>query len=313
MNPDSVTDAAVIIPVYDGSELTLDACLDSLAKQTFTDFEVILVDSSQHYVAQEAQAGRDLDLTIIRHHQRLLPHAARIVGVSNSHSPLLVFTDPDIVAAPDWLEQIVSAYRSGHRAIVGAVDCSQPYWLERGIHLSKFDLWLPRNRSTGVDIALTANMACDRDLYDSLGGLPGDWMLGDTVFSWRLAEAAIRVRFVPEAVVDHIHVADWKATLKERFLRGREFGQLRISYFGWSRWRVVWQLSLTPLRVIGLLARIGNHAARSGWLNSYLATFPVILTAQIAWLGGEGAAYLHHLQAGSEAVVEVSRRPTKTP
>jgi len=313
MNPDSVIDAAVIIPVYNGSELTLDACLNSLERQTFTAFEVILVDSSQHYVAQEMQTDRALNLTIIRHAQRLLPHAARAIGVANSNSPLIVFTDPDVVAAPDWLERLVSAYQSGHRVIVGAVDSSQSGWLERGIHLSKFDLWLPRQPSVAVDIALTANMACDRSLYDSLGGLQGDWMLGDTLFSWRLAEAGVPVHFVPEAVVDHIHIADWRATLIERFRRGAEFGRLRINFFGWSRGRVAWHLSLTPLRLVGLLARIGYHALQSGWLGSYLVTFPIILTAQSAWLFGEGKAYFNHLFAGPEAVGKIHRRPTSTP
>ena len=82
MKPDFVSDAAVIIPVYNGSELTLDACLDSLERQTFTAFEVILVDSSQQHVARGAGADRALNLTVIRHPERLLPHAARAIGVA---------------------------------------------------------------------------------------------------------------------------------------------------------------------------------------------------------------------------------------
>ncbi len=75
--------------------------------------------------------------------KRLLPHAARNLGARNETSELLVFTDPDIYAPPDWLENIVAERRQHGGVIVGSLTNYTNSWLDWGIHLMKFDFFLP--------------------------------------------------------------------------------------------------------------------------------------------------------------------------
>ena len=102
-------DVSVVVAVY-LSETTLDGFLDALARQTFRDFETILVDSGPTEACARIVAHRDEPLVYVRSAGRLFPQAARNVGAERSRGRLLVFTDPDVYAAPDWLERLVAAH-----------------------------------------------------------------------------------------------------------------------------------------------------------------------------------------------------------
>jgi glycosyltransferase involved in cell wall biosynthesis len=132
--------ASVIIPSYE-SQATVTATLQSLRDQLFRDFETILIDSG----TSDEVARIAAEFPEVRYHRirsRLLPHQARNVGAELARNDILVFTDPDIVAAPDWLEKLICTYRAAAGPVVGAISSLQRTWLETGIHIAKFDLWL---------------------------------------------------------------------------------------------------------------------------------------------------------------------------
>src|SRR4051794_34604169 len=98
--------ASVIIPSYESHE-TIAATLKSLRGQVFSDFEIIVIDSRSNNAVAKITA----DFREVRYHrseERLLPHEARNLGVKLARSDILVFTDPDVVAAPDWLENLLA-------------------------------------------------------------------------------------------------------------------------------------------------------------------------------------------------------------
>src|ERR1700730_14194327 len=123
--------ASVIIPSYE-SQGTVAATLQSLRDQLFRDFETILVDSGPNDEVARIAAG----FPEVRYHRvqsRLLPHQARNVGAKLARNEILVFTDPDVVAAPDWLEKLIGNYRTAAGPIVGAIDSLQRTSLGTGI------------------------------------------------------------------------------------------------------------------------------------------------------------------------------------
>ena len=127
---------SVIIPAY-RSAATIEACLKGLERQSFRDFETIVVESSQDEETAEIVA-RFPGVIFEQSPQRLFPHAARNRGVELAGGSLLVFTDPDTRARPDWLEQLVAAADAGHELVVGANAVSEQTWSERGVHLCKY-------------------------------------------------------------------------------------------------------------------------------------------------------------------------------
>ena len=152
----------VIIPSYE-SWGEVRATLESLRQQTFRDFETILIDSGRSDDVARI-AGEFPEVRYHRSEQRLLPHAARNLGIKLVRSDVLVFTDPDVVAAPDWLEQLIATYRRLAMPVAGAVASWQRDWLETGIHLTKFTrAWRkPRTvcRSIGLFAAGNLERAC---------------------------------------------------------------------------------------------------------------------------------------------------------
>ena len=289
-------EASVVIPSFE-SHRTIARCLEALGRQSFRRFETIVVDSSPSAGVEEIVKGRFPGLRYVRRRERLLPHAARNVGAAVARGRLLIFTDPDVYAEPGWVEGLVGAHEETGAVVVGAVACFGRRWLDVGTHFCKYDIWLPGGTGRSVSIAPTVNMLCPRQLFDRLGGFPGNLMLGDTVFSWRLKEAGQEIWFVPRATVHHHHLNSWSGLLRERFERGREFGVLRLDEGGWAARRAGLMLaaSLFPLRLVRLLWRGAMNAGRAGLAADLARTLPVFASGQAAWLAGEAMAYAQWL------------------
>jgi glycosyltransferase involved in cell wall biosynthesis len=94
---------SVIIPTYN-SEAYLAQTLDSVQRQTFTDFEVVLVDDGSHdgtlRVAQRFAAA--FDLRIISQ-PNAGPAAARNTGIRAAHGRYCAFLDADDLMLPERL------------------------------------------------------------------------------------------------------------------------------------------------------------------------------------------------------------------
>lgn len=284
---------SVIVPSYD-SDATIGACLESLQRQAYRDFEVIVVDSGPTRRCYELVRRGYPGVRAVRSERRLLPHAARNLGVELARGRLLVHTDPDVYAEPDWLTRMVAAHDALGAVISGAVGCHGDSWFDGAVHLSKYDSWLPGGRPRRVEIAATASLLCPRAAHDAVGGFREQWWIADTLFSWQLAERGYDIAFAAGAVVDHHHMITLPGLLRERFQRGREFARMRAGYRGWGAARrlAVLFATLLPIRLSKLVARVARHAYRAGLTARCVVGLPVIVGAQSAWLIGEAAAYV---------------------
>ena len=298
MSTGPIPRASIIVPAY-RSEATIARCLETMFAQDFQDYEVIVVDSSPDDRTEELVRGRFPHARYLHSRDRLLPHAARNRGVDLARGGTLVFTDPDIYAPVEWLSRLVSAQERLGGAVAGGLACYGRRWVELGMHMCKFDPWLPGGGERRIDICPTANMACPRSVWAAAGGFPEQSMLGDTLLSWRLTERGVPIWFVPEAVVEHHHMGTWDELIRERLARGREFATLRMERGQWSRGRTLAHITLTvlPLRLARLAWRGLRNASRARLLAEYLRVSPVAITGQTAWLGGEAVAYLRALRS----------------
>jgi len=287
---------SIVIPAYD-SHATLSGCIEALSRQSFRAFELIVVDSGP---SDESERIVRRDFPWVRFERapgRLLPHAARNRGVEISSAEVIVFTDPDIYPQEDWLARLLEAHQRTGGIVVGSVGCYGHRWLDLGIHLAKFDMWLPGSPPGTTTIAPTLNLLCPRTIFEDLGGFPGEFMIGDTLFSWMATSRGHSITFEPGAVVSHHHVSSWRQLLQERYSRGAEFGKVRLERGGWGRLRILAQLLITiaPIRLAGLVLRTIRHASQAGMLVVALSTSPITLTAQAAWLAGESRAFISAL------------------
>ena len=271
--------------------------------QKYPDYEILVIDSSPDDRTEKIVFKQFPGVRYQHSQQRLLPHAARNLGVKMARGDLFVFTDPDIYAPPDWLAKLVEAYSRYGGVISGALACYGRKRVDQGIHICKFDPWLPGGNIRKVLIAASANMLCERATFESVGGFNENCMIGDTLLSWELTRAGIPIWLAPEAVVEHHHTGTWKGLLQERYLRGREFGQMRLKHEGWGRRRVLLQAiaSIFPIRLTKLVLRGAANALRAGCLSDFLNMSPIVISGQAAWLAGEAEAYLRKLKGSTDS------------
>ena len=108
---------SVIIPVYN-AEHYLERCLESIQRQSFRDFELILVDDGSAdrspEICREYQA-RDSRVQVLRQ-QNAGPGAARNTGLDAARGEYVTFVDSDDFAEPCMLETLC-------RAAGGGADC----------------------------------------------------------------------------------------------------------------------------------------------------------------------------------------------
>ena len=116
------TAISVIVPVY-RVEKYLPACIDSILNQTFTDFELILVDDGSPDRCPEIcdeTAKRDARVRAI-HQANAGLSAARNAGIEIAHGEWLGFVDSDDYIAPQFYEKL---YQTAQRTDADCVMCS---------------------------------------------------------------------------------------------------------------------------------------------------------------------------------------------
>jgi len=161
---------SLIIPALNEEDY-IGLLLSSLTEQTYTNFEVIVVD------------GRSIDHTInvVSSFQEKLPKLTtliadkrnpgyqRNIGARQSIHPLIVFLDADVIAPPQFLEEVVSRMQKRGADIAtcwcipaetGQKDKVFLFLHNIGIGFSKY-IW---------PIGWGANMVIKRDLFERLDG-----------------------------------------------------------------------------------------------------------------------------------------------
>ncbi|HXU34478.1 MAG TPA: glycosyltransferase family A protein [Thermoanaerobaculia bacterium] len=284
---------SVVIPAYD-SHSTLQACLESLELQTFADFETIVVDSGPDATSERIVSERFPRVRFLRRTSRLLPQAARRVGVGHATAPVIVFTDPDCYADREWLERLLARHRETGEVVVGALACHGGRLWDRAVHLCKFSKWLPRGAARPVDMAPTANLLIERDQLRAAGDLEvSDSLMGDVELSRNLLANGRTLWFEPAAIVAHHHEQTLTSFVRERFVRGRRYGELRA---GWLDHRPLPLLryllaTLLPLRMARVSALVARDAYRSAQLGAFVIGLPIVLGGHVLSLAGEAVAY----------------------
>lgn len=286
---------SIIIPAYESHD-TLAACLEGLRSQSWRDFEVIIVDSSASDRAQDILAKYP-EVRVIRSECRLLPFAARKLGIQSARGEILVSTDPDLHFPSDWLERLIKCHRRTGFAVAGGVTCFGKRIFDWGAHFCKYHDSLPFGPAGPVKSAASANLLLPRKVYEAVGRVADDAFCSDYLFTVALVAKGFTLWFEPEAWVSHHHIVTWTKYVAERFARGKDFGRTRARTGTWTKLRILlWLLvSVFPVRLARLLGRTARSARRGRVLDVYLLALPVAAAGFAAWLAGEAAAYAEAL------------------
>jgi len=246
---------SLIVPTKDNAA-TIDACLRSLASQNGP-CELIVVDNHSTDGTTDI-ARRHADVLLVRGPER---SAQRNAGAEAATGEILVFLDSDMVAQPDLLDSVVTAFDSQD---VGALVLPE---LAFGVGFWASCRSLEKELYQGDD-RVEAARAFRRVAFEAVGGydesLTGgeDWELPDRLreAGWRIARAATVVHH------DEGRIRFRTVFSKKRYY-GRGVAQLvardrRKSAAHFNRLgHLARAIRMSPLRGMGLLVLKSAEAA----------------------------------------------------
>lgn len=234
---------SVIVCTRDGSA-TLDACLASLGRLDYPDYEVLVVDDG---------STRDIEAIALRHefaryHRQEAAglSVARNTGARLATGSILAYTDDDCIAEPDWLTRLAGGFDEKKWVAVGGPNIPPT----------------PRNRTEAIVASAPGapvhvllddeeaehlpgcNLAIRKAALEAIGGFrPQYHAAGDDVdVCWRLREAGGLLRYVPGAMVWHHRRYQARAYLRQQAGYGAAEALLmrdhprRFGMLGGARW-----------------------------------------------------------------------------
>jgi GT2 family glycosyltransferase len=236
---------SVVVASYQG-ERTLKACLDSLARLNYPDYEVILVDDGS------AEATRQIALAhpnvrYFRHEKNLGLSVARNTGIAAATGEIVAFTDSDCRADEDWLYYLAGDLLGSEFAGIGGPNLlpAEDSLVAAAVMASPGGPAHVMLTDRQAEHIPGCNMAFYKRALAQIGGFdPIFHQAGDDVdLCWRLDQAGLKIGFSPAACVWHYRRSTIGAYLRQQ----RGYGEAEallvrkhpecFNSFGGSLWR----------------------------------------------------------------------------
>ena len=99
---------SVVIPTFDRLR-DLSRCLNSLSKQTYQNFNVVVISGGDIKAIEELTKKFNLLIKVTKQHKKGLVEA-RNLGWRGTKGDIVCFIDDDSVVSPNWLEEIVKTF-----------------------------------------------------------------------------------------------------------------------------------------------------------------------------------------------------------
>jgi O-antigen biosynthesis protein len=234
---------SVVVCVYNGQR-TMDACLASLKKLNYPNYEVIVVNDGSTDGTRQIAEGYDYIRLIHQENKGL--SEARNVGIRAATGDIVAFTDADCMADPDWLTHLVARFQSSEFGAVGGPNLTPPddSFVASCVAVSP---GAPTHVLLDDEVAEHipgCNMAFRREALEAIDGFdPIFRAAGDDVdLCWRLQNKGYKIGFSPAAVVWHFR----RNTIRDYLKQQRGYGKAetflffkhpsRFNVLGQSRW-----------------------------------------------------------------------------
>jgi len=212
--------ASVIIPAYN-EEKTIGKTLESLKKQSFRDFEIIVVDDGSK--DGTAEIAKKNGAKVIKQ-KNAGPAAARNNGARNAKGEIVVFIDADCVADERWLEHMLKPFSDKEVAgVQGAYKSNQKSLVARFTQLDIEDRYKRLERKADqLDWIGSYSAAYRKNIFNELGGFDEDFPTAsgeDPEFSFKVSRKGYKLVFKNNAIVYHFHETSLLKYLRTKFYR----------------------------------------------------------------------------------------------
>ncbi len=210
------------------------------------------------------------------------PAAARNRGWREAGASRILFTDSDCVPRRDWVRRLAAAVDESTPVAGGSYGIANPgNLLAEVIHAEI--MWRHARLPREITFAGSFNLGATRAALESVGGFDEGYRSPsgeDNDLSYRLRDAGHRIRFVPDAIVDHHHPTSLRRYLREQARHGewrvvlyaRHPGRVRGDEYAGPA-----DLLAPPLALLSVILLAGSLAAPPLALGALLAAGLVAL------------------------------------
>lgn len=218
---------SIIVPVFNRPN-EVDELLTSLTIQTFTNFEVVIVEDGSKTTCKDVcdKYSNSLDLKyFIKENSG--PGQSRNYGADRANGDYLIILDSDVVLPKNYMQAIDDEINNNHADAFGGPDRAHESFTDTQKAISysmtsffttggirggkkKLDKFYPRS----------FNMGIKRDVYSKLNGF-SDMRFGEDIdFSIRIFKSGYNCRLFPAAWVWHKRRTDFHKFWKQVFNSG---------------------------------------------------------------------------------------------
>ncbi|AFZ29303.1 glycosyl transferase family 2 [Gloeocapsa sp. PCC 7428] len=275
---------SVIIPCFNAAK-TIAVQLEALAKQTWKNWEIIVVDngSTDDSVAiVEKYQKQILNLQLIHARDRPGAAHARNAGAKVATGEALLFCDADDRVEPGWLTAMGEALLK-HDFVAGRFDYTQlnePWLVNSGIFqvqktgLSQYEFppYLP--------FAGSGNLGIKKALHEAVGGFNEDLIYAeDTDYCFRVQLLGTQLQFIEDAVAQ----IRLRNTFKDIYKQGKSWAESHIYL------RLLYGISVSRFAAFGYLVKVLLYPSKIVFYlqsRSKLAEWLWILSWNIGLLKG---------------------------
>lgn len=270
---------SIIVPIYNRPDEAREL-LESLAAQTYADFELVLVeDGSTLPCKAEVDAYRSkLKINYIVK-ENTGRSDTRNVGMRNAQGDYFIFFDSDCIIPPHYFETVRHNLDKDYADCFGGPDREHPSFTptQKAISYAMTSFWTTggiRGGKTNMEKfkPRTFNMGFSREVYEKVGGFKD--MYGEDIdLSIRIHKAGFTTRLYRDAFVYHKR----RGNLKKFYKQVHIFGQARINLFK------LYPDSLKPVHTLPAMFIVGSIAIIllaifvSPWLLLLPAAYLVLL------------------------------------
>ena len=218
---------SIIVPVYNRPD-EVDELLDSLTRQAYSNFEVIIVEDGSDTPCKEV-CDKYLDRLNLQYFLKKNsgPGQSRNYGAERAKGEYLIILDSDVVLPGNYLKAVDEELTDNPCDAFGGADASHSSFtdVQKAISYSmtsffttggirggkkKLDKFYPRSYNMGIR----------REVYLKLGGFSKMRFGEDIDFSYRIVEAGYKCRLFPKAWVWHKRRTDLKKFFRQVYNSG---------------------------------------------------------------------------------------------
>lgn len=223
---------SVIVPVFNRPVEAFEL-LSSLSKQSFKDFEVILVEDGSVNKADQIAFSFQSRLSLRYFFQENKGQGfARNFGMSQANGDFFVILDSDVILPENYLQVLKKAILSRKLDAFGGPDAAASNFsnLQKAMDFAMTSFWTTggirgKLKNPSKYQARGFNMGVSRAVFESIGGFVDPNQGEDIEWSIRIKKAGFTLELVEEAFVYHKR----KNTLKSFFKQAFSFGRNRVN------------------------------------------------------------------------------------